>query len=178
LREFWAWHFNNEGLIAEKAGKISQAEKYFQRASDLDPGNPWIPNNLALVLEGAGRKDEAKTAFQKSILVDSNFIEPYLNLGALYLKESKWREALVPLAQGYAVQPKEERILYNLASAHYGLGEYQKSLSFIEKAIKVNSNSADSYLLRADVFSKLNRNQEAQKDRKEAFRLKGNASEE
>jgi len=176
LREFWAWHFNNEGLMAEKAGKIAQAEKHFQRAADLDPDNPWIPNNLGQVLAGTGRKDEAKAAFQKSISVDGQFIEPYISLGALYLNASKWKEALVPLTQGYAIQSNEGRILYNLASAHFGLGEYQKSLGFIQKAILLNSNIADYFIFRADVFSKLNRSQEAQKDRAEAQRLQNNSS--
>jgi len=177
LREYWAWQFNNKGLMAVEAGKIAEAEAYFRNAERLDPNNPWIPNNLGLMLEKAGRKADAKSAYGRASGVDPQFIDAYVNLGALLLNEGKWKEARVPLGKGYLLKANDERVLYNLATAHYELKNYGKALFFIERNIQINSNNSDYYSLRSDIFSKLGRDKEAQKDRVKALRLNAGPSE-
>jgi Flp pilus assembly protein TadD len=162
LREFWAWHFNDRAEMAADAGDIALAERFFAQARRLDPNNPHFPNNLGLRLDATGgRAADAESALRQAIQVDPQFIEPYVNLGALLVDQRRYQDALVPLAQGLTIDSHDQRILYNLALAHARLGHNSQALTYVERAIQQDSTDPDYFQLRADVLNRLGRYTEA-----------------
>lgn len=55
------------GVRMAQRGLWSEALFRFEKARQLDPGNPKVLNNLAVALEAAGRYDEALEAYRAAL---------------------------------------------------------------------------------------------------------------
>lgn len=59
------------GVRMAQRGLWSEALFRFEKALELDPGNPKVLNNVAVALEAAGRYDEALEAYRKALEVSA-----------------------------------------------------------------------------------------------------------
>jgi len=147
LREFWAWHFNNRAFLAAELQNLDEMNRLFQRAESLDPYNPHFPNNFGLKLQERGNFASAEQAYQRALQIDPNFIEPYINLGALFIEQEEPREALIYLQKGLQRAPVNSALLYNLALANFNLGRILKARQWIDQAIAYSPRPIpESYL--------------------------------
>lgn len=55
------------GVRMAQQGLWSEALFRFEKARQLDPGNPKVLNNIAVALEAAGRYDEALEAYREAL---------------------------------------------------------------------------------------------------------------
>lgn len=69
------------GQAEHAAGRLTEALTAFDRATALDPEDPWILNNRGVTLRDMGRLDEALAAFAESHGKAPGLPEPLLNLG-------------------------------------------------------------------------------------------------
>lgn len=57
------------GVRMAQQGLWSEALFRFEKARQMDPGNPRVLNNIAVALEAAGRYDEALEAYREALRV-------------------------------------------------------------------------------------------------------------
>lgn len=69
------------GRAEHAQGRLAEALVAFDRATALDPGDPWILNNRGVVLRDLGRLDEAIAAFGAAHGLAPGMPEAVLNLG-------------------------------------------------------------------------------------------------
>jgi tetratricopeptide (TPR) repeat protein len=83
-----------KGLVAEKKGDLTNAQKYFGKAVEIYPKyvNAWF--QLGTVLKKEQQKDAASTAFTKATTIDAKFLPPYLSLALMAYEAENWPQVL------------------------------------------------------------------------------------
>lgn len=112
-------------------GRGESARKEIQRALDISPHCA-----LALSLQGIVSyqdKDyaEATRAFQRAIDEDPTLGAAYLGLGAAFIIQRRFRDALIPLDRAVALLPDSWFPHFQTALAHLDLGESVSGLKEI-----------------------------------------------
>ncbi len=159
LREFWAWHFNNEAQLITDPNRRTDMIRLFERAEQLDASNPHFPNNLGLKLEGISELHLAESAYLRSITVDRNFIEAYINLSALLINSGRHREGLLWARRGLAMETDNPFLNYNAALACFNLGNFREAEMLINRGIaNLVSPNADYFSLQADIRARIPQN--------------------
>jgi tetratricopeptide (TPR) repeat protein len=115
-------------------GRGEPARKEIQRALDIAPHCA-----VALALQGIAQyqdKDyaESSRAFQRSIEEDPTLGAAYLGLGAVFIIQGRFRDALIPLDRAVALLPDTWFPHFQIAVAHLGLGEAVSGLKEIANA--------------------------------------------
>ena len=74
-------------------GKPDKAQKYYEKALEIDPDNECALNNLANVLSGHGRAKEALKYLRYTTEMYPDSVEAWINLGNSYEEASDLDEA-------------------------------------------------------------------------------------
>ncbi|MBL7730323.1 MAG: hypothetical protein JNM88_04030 [Chitinophagaceae bacterium] len=65
------------------------------------------------------------------------------SLGYLLLKQNKKKEALRTFQINYSLYPESANVTSSLGEGYFETGEYQKAVSFLERALELNKLTAD-----------------------------------
>jgi len=82
------------GIDAEKAGKLAGARQYFEKAVHIYPkyANAWF--QLGKVLQQQNEKPAARAAYTHAANIDTKFLPPYLSLSYFAYEAQDWPELL------------------------------------------------------------------------------------
>src|SRR4051812_15461257 len=72
------------GILADKAGNLQRAEKYFSTAVHLQPASAAALNNHGAVLLKMGKRTDASDEFERSLKIDPVQKAPLLNLAQIH----------------------------------------------------------------------------------------------
>ena len=81
----------NLGVIARQAGRLPEAVKELEKATELAPGLAVAWNQLGLAYRASGEFTKARDAYEHAIALDPSYANAVLNLGVLddlYLGDS------------------------------------------------------------------------------------------
>ncbi len=109
----------------------------------------------------------AQADLLKAIELNGNQGWYYRELGSVYLKQRKYREALQSLTKAQKMLTDSDNaalILSSLAVAHLRLGEPEKALAETNEALKMAPQQTYSYVTRAGAYSELNELEKALSD--------------
>jgi Flp pilus assembly protein TadD len=81
----------NLGRLMHLSGELEAAEALYRAAKQT---SALLAFNLALLLEDLGRDEDAVVAYRESLALDPEMHESHLNLGLLYERQQRPREAL------------------------------------------------------------------------------------
>jgi tetratricopeptide (TPR) repeat protein len=84
------------GVRMAQQGLWSEALFRFEKARQMDPGNPRVLNNIAVALEAAGRYDEALEAYREALRVAPG----HRGLSENYARFVEFYESFRPVAEG------------------------------------------------------------------------------
>jgi tetratricopeptide (TPR) repeat protein len=89
------------GFIHFKMLNYRKSMEYNQQVLDISPNNAYAHKGMGLCYQKLGEKDEAENYLKKSILLaDTGFLDPYYDLGVVFLENDKPIEALEILNKG------------------------------------------------------------------------------
>lgn len=163
-----------QGLKAERNGRLSDARQYFEKAVEIYPKyvNAWF--QLGAVLQNLAQKESARTAYTHATTIDSKFLPPYLSLASMAYEAEDWTQvlnltnyvlALDPLkyanVAGYILDldPLDytEAYFYNSA-ANYKLNNIEDAERSGLKAerLDVRPRFPQLHLLLAEIFARKN----------------------
>ena len=74
-------------------------------------------NNLGVALAEAGRDDEAETEFREAARLSPRLADASANLGALYLRQRRFDDAVEPLRRAVSLDPTRTAFAKNLERA-------------------------------------------------------------
>jgi tetratricopeptide (TPR) repeat protein len=126
------------------------------------PENYSAYNNKAMVYYNQKDFQNALDLFMKVTKLKINHTESYFYIGLIYLQQNSFAEAAKFLSKGIEQNGSIPELYYYLGYAQLNMGNYVKAENSLKYCLGLSPNNAQAYRLLADVFSKQNKQQEAQ----------------
>jgi tetratricopeptide (TPR) repeat protein len=154
-----------QGLTAELAGNIAAAQRAYEQARDLDPGDPVPLRFLGeLHRHHTGRWDEARTIFQALLARPADPLSRAValhGLGKMTIHAGEFARGLDLFAQSLAAFPLA--LTYrNLAVYWASEGQAQKAYGYVEQALKIDPADPYNLIFAATQYVALGRPAEAE----------------
>jgi tetratricopeptide (TPR) repeat protein len=102
------------GLVAQNAGRTSEASDDYHKVLQLDPSNYWAYYNLGVIDQQAGGASSAERNYRSALALNPDLVPALYNLAILQSGPSP-KEAEALYRHAIALDPKN-------ASAHLNLG--------------------------------------------------------
>ncbi len=141
----YAEGWNGLAGIAYERDNFEESIFCLKRAIKLDPDNPEYRVFLAQVLDLIGEPGGAYNAYKKALEIDPDNDDYKLELAEMLVKNRLWTETLLELEME---QEGNDMSLHNycfLAIANFGIGNEEKGLSNLDKALKINPEIMDTF---------------------------------
>ena len=123
------------------AAADAENKKYLQYQTDFAVGNVMLADYH---LQG-GDHINAIIHYVRGLKKDSLMNYARLNLASSYNSVGKNSEALSELNAAAAIDPKNERIFYNLGLLHYEMGNAPQAMESFQQSVRLNSTNPSLY---------------------------------
>ena len=135
-------------LAYDTKGMLDKTEYHLKEAIRLKPDYSVAYHYLGFIYFGRGKDEEAIQYYHKA-LENELYMTPQIThngLGLVYLRQKKYRKAVMHLEEAVRLVPDFASAYNNLGKAYEGLGNYDKARVNYEKAVQFNPQYADAYL--------------------------------
>jgi Tfp pilus assembly protein PilF len=122
-------------------GRPAPALKELHKAATLAPDDPEIQNALGLAYWARREFALAEEALKRAVELKADYSEAWNNLGALYLDEGRYGDAVTVLEQALAnvFYGTQERALTNLGYALFKTGRLSDAEQRLRQALEINA---------------------------------------
>jgi tetratricopeptide (TPR) repeat protein len=144
-----------------RAGRLKEAEKAYQRSSELRGHY----NNAAQELVACGEAlknrpmTEARTICQR--MADSNDPDKLTSLGIVYGEHGAYAEAIGPLRRAAELDPDSFEVFHNLGVSYFRLRRYGLARPALERAVAMRPDFFGSNALLGAVYFALKNDEQA-----------------
>lgn len=129
------------GELTYLMGQYGQAERYYRKAIEMSPRNGDLYNNLCWVYLSQGKKlKKAEGLISRAMELTPEHRGYYLDtLGAIYLKQHRYREAIEVLEKAVSLFDETQsdllrQVYRHLGTAYDRTGERSKAEEALKKA--------------------------------------------
>ena len=129
------------GELSYLMGQYGQSERYYRKSIEMAPRNGDLYNNLCWVYLSQGKRlKEAESLIMKAMELNPEHKGYYLDtLGAIYLKQHRYREAVCVLEMATSFFDETQlnlltQVYQHLGLAYDGIGERSKAKEAFKKA--------------------------------------------
>lgn len=127
--------------------QYEKAEEIFMRLSTLSPEDTKIyVNNIIRMYDEAGMGDKAIAASRKLIEIEPDNADAYYNLGYMFVKQEKFKEAAVEFTKAIELRPNFEFAYSNLGYCYTKLKKYKESIEVYKKLTSLNPQNGEAWL--------------------------------
>jgi serine/threonine protein kinase/tetratricopeptide (TPR) repeat protein len=138
--------FHDElGQVYQAAGMVSEAQREYERAIELDPNFASPVNGLAYMLAAQGLYDRAIETLQHYASLSPGDANPFDSMGEMYLRMGKLDESATRYREAIRVKPDFHSAYCSLSYVYALKEEYAETIRYFEEAAAI----APSPLLRA-----------------------------
>jgi tetratricopeptide (TPR) repeat protein len=112
------------------------------------PGSARAYNNLGVAYKNSGAFDKAIEQFEKSIQSDRQYIAVYFNLGDIFYRQGKYKNAVQMLEYALELNPASQLhldILNKLGRTYSAMGQTDNAIAVFQKAITVLPSAIAPY---------------------------------
>ena len=122
-----------------RAGDYTKALKHLVEAERLYADDPILQNYLGLAYNGKNKPELAIQHYEKALKLKSDYAPARNNLGAVYLKQERWDDAIAVYKEltGDLLYATPHYPLSNLGYAYYRKKEYRLSEKYYLDALKL-----------------------------------------
>jgi len=132
--------YNLLGSSYQGIGKFEEAIDIFNNGLKIDSNNIYISNNLANCYKYLLNYKKAEELLTRIIEKNPKYTNAYINLGNLKRDINKFDSAIKFYEIADKISPNNHIILYLLALAHQGLGNFEISINYAKKVLAINPN--------------------------------------
>ncbi|EKR64123.1 tetratricopeptide repeat protein [Leptospira weilii str. 2006001853] len=126
--------------------------------------------NRALALEKEGKYSEAAQLYESLIQSQPKYQKSYLNLGALYSKQSNSRKAIEIYQKALEIG-KTPELYYNIGVELYRIGEIETAIRSLKKSLEIEKRFLKSHILLAYCYRQLEKDDKTELYFTNAIRL-------
>jgi tetratricopeptide (TPR) repeat protein len=130
-------------ISAIKANDFKSAKGALEKALSKNPKNGTASFYMGVTLENLGDKPGAVQRYKDALSYAPDIIDAAVNLGALYLDQSKWDDAIAVTQKALAKRSDDPALHANMAVALQGKGDKEGAAVEYEKAVKVAGDNAE-----------------------------------
>ena len=136
--------YTNLGIDLSKEGRNDEAISYFQKATELHPGDATTENDLGVLLNQKGLVDEAMKHFQKALDSVPVYAHAHLHMADILVQRGQLDEAISHYRKALENTPydPEAQVALGVALAQKGFVEEAKM--HFQKAVEINPNYAEA----------------------------------
>ena len=141
-------YLKGEGYL--KAGKLDDARRELQTATDADPDAQYLDaqgraGEASVALTGDTKYfDLALRAYQRATEADPKMFNSFAGQGRVYMARKEWGKAIAPLQAAIKLHPNDADVMYLIGLAAENLRQKAVAIDWIEKSVKAKP-SADAY---------------------------------
>jgi Flp pilus assembly protein TadD len=157
-------HVRGRQLLAEllaHKGDVESAIMEVSRALELAPDD--VPNLClrAALCTSRAKYDQAETDLKRAAKLAGFNPDVQVQLGVLFCKRARWKEAIEPLRAAIASDPKHAAAHYHLGDAYNSVDELQAALTAYEAAAQLEPHNERPLMRIGVVLDRLGRPAEA-----------------
>ena len=133
------------GVVYSKLGDLNKAISHFEISLKINPKNPGVIFNLGMIYLEQDNLDKSKEFF-KTIELDKNFIEGYLNLAKVFEKQQNFTESDKFYQKSLSINNEYLPAIRSYTNFLINIGEISKALSYQYKyfgIIKFNNDKPE-----------------------------------
>ncbi|MBK8267034.1 MAG: tetratricopeptide repeat protein [Planctomycetes bacterium] len=127
---------NRLGVIDVKRGRLTEAEKRFRSALDMEPGNGIYRFSLAQCIALQGRDAEALEATDRTLEITPNDANVHLLRGRVLINMEHMQEAASSLQEALDLNPSLEQAYVLLAGVQRDENKHAESIRSLESGQK------------------------------------------
>lgn len=152
------------------AGDYGTAASQYEKAAELNPGDPRLLRNLAVALDRAGRADAAIAAWRQVVKRQPKDGEAFYRLAHLLRGEGRTKDALKAMQQAARLTPRRWQLHFDLGLLELDSSELGAAASSFRRVLKMKPKHAPAlqslakalvdggdYAAAVDVFERLSR---------------------
>lgn len=147
------------------AAVVQAADTLMQRFRD----EPFVYNIKGYALTQLGRNAEAIKAYRWAMKLDPQFIEPFGNLGALYVQMGRFEEAEEVLRKALSRKEAWPEAHHNLGVALAAQGRGEEAMPHYDRALALRPDYGNALNSRANLFKQMGEYPAALADLKHAL---------
>ena len=171
-----------EGLRLQNLGYYQAAADAYREAINQKPNFLDAYYNMGIAygsLQDAGlnKINSAIGAFKEAIQINDKFYHAHIALGASYIKQNEFREAMEVLIQALDIQPENPQVHYYLGIAYRMSSRFSDAAHSFKMAVQLNPSSAEWHYNLALVYFDTMQYQESCQSLEETINLKPNFAE-
>jgi tetratricopeptide (TPR) repeat protein len=136
-------------------GNYEEALDYFQKATEINPEDPYAWHGLGNCYIGLDQPDDAIEAYNQSIVVDPENPTPHYMLAMFYNSLGQYEDAVASLLRVITIDPDNLQARYELART-YGKLEYtHEQIDAFEAVLDINPDHVPSLHLMAQAARRI-----------------------
>lgn len=131
-----------------RAGRLSEAERFYRHALRMDPKRADAHNNLGLVLQALGQVDAAIECFNRALALRADLAELHCHKADALRLKGNTAEAAAGYRKAIALKP-------GYASAHHNLGVLLEAQGLLDEALLEYGQAREFRPETAEVYKNL-----------------------
>ncbi len=163
-------HFFYGGCYLE-AQDYEKAAPELSKAVELDPGFTHAEMQLGRAWMRLERFPEATTAFEDVVKAEPGNVEAHIFLIVLYAKAKRRQDEIKECRTVLAVIPDNFGANLNLGRALVDTGDFEGAVQPLQNAIKGKPDRPGPHMLLSDVYEKLGKHADSERERAEGIHL-------
>jgi tetratricopeptide (TPR) repeat protein len=132
-----------QGLRDLSSDKIPSAQKHFQKAIALAPGNPYVNYVMGMGYLLARQESKAQPYFEESVSLDPTQVASLFALGTVRLDQGNYPGAIDVLGKAVKLDSSSWKSQWLLAAAYLRQRDFQQAREHAEDAIAAGKEKAD-----------------------------------
>jgi tetratricopeptide (TPR) repeat protein len=168
---FTSYDYSNRGVTYNNLGLYDKALEDYNRAIQLNPGDPYAYSNRGNTYYSLQQYDEALADHNRGLRLNPNFSNAYLNRGNVFRDLKRDGEALADYDRVLQIDPTDALAYNNRGTVKERLERYEEALEDLGEAIRLDPNNAKFYSNRAKTYIEMRRFDLALADCNTALRL-------
>jgi Tfp pilus assembly protein PilF len=134
----------DKGMEQMQKGKLDDAKKHLQKATEIYPDYDWAFNNIGVIDMRTKDVAGAREAFTRAVAINNKNFDADRNLARLELGENNYEGAQKLLRDALSSKPGDPTSLGMLAFAEFKTRQFDQALSDAEK---VHQDGTDAFPL-------------------------------
>jgi tetratricopeptide (TPR) repeat protein len=132
------------GTVFQRAGKLEEAMKAFDKAISLQPENADFWKSIGAVLIDLNRPDEALSALERALGLRPRYVDAANLSGLILHRKERYSEALERFNLSLEVRPDQADALYMRALAYLNLKRFEEARADNYQSYLLNQQNADT----------------------------------
>ena len=160
------------GMTKFEAMQYPEAIADLMRAAEINPNLPDVYSYLGQAQMASGDMNAAREAFEKEVSGNPNDFESNVRLAVLLKQEGNYERALALLNRALLVRPQDPGALYQVGATYLASGDTNHACSSLESVVKQYPEFLEAHVSLAQVYYRLRRKQEGDREREIVQKLK------